>query len=120
MRLELLPNELFLNIFQYLATYHLLSAFRGLNARFDQLLYKHYQVYHLVDFRSMSNKDFDIFCKEYLPQMVDQIISISLTDSYYMANQINRFHAYGFTFGQFTRLQSLSFLHIYSEHVAKK
>lgn len=58
---ESLPNETLLDFFEYLDIIRLFRAFHGLKARFDTLLYKLYQAYHL-DFQCISKQDFDIIC----------------------------------------------------------
>jgi hypothetical protein len=59
--LESLANEFF-------DTIQLFRAFHGLNSRFDNLLFNHFQAYRL-DFRSLTKYNFNKLCDEYLPEI---------------------------------------------------
>jgi hypothetical protein len=45
--LESLGNELLLDLFEFFDTIQLFRAFHGLNSRFDNLLFNHFQAYRL-------------------------------------------------------------------------
>lgn len=106
MQLESLANELLLDFFEYFNAVQLLRAFYGLNSRFDKLLSVYFRAYHL-DFRSVSKRDFDLMCRQYLPSMVDRVISLDLSDDDETPNLPNLFLSYGFILGQFTHLRSI-------------
>jgi hypothetical protein len=63
MKLESLPNEIFLELFEY---------FYGLNSRFNFLLYKQFRFYCLV-FKSLSKRNFDMICQQHLPYIADRV-----------------------------------------------
>jgi hypothetical protein len=111
-QLEWLPNELLLDLFKFLNTVYLVRAFFGLNTRFNQLIYFHFQV-HQFNFQSISKEDFDIICQQYLSLFVDKIILLRLSNeetphlSEFILEQ-------GFTLDQFIHLQSLSLHYIKS------
>ena len=79
MQLESLPNELLLNLFELFDTNHLLRAFFGLNARFDNLVYAHIRT-HQVNFQFLSKDEFDIISHHHLPLFIDQIVSLRLSN----------------------------------------
>jgi hypothetical protein len=113
MNFEYLANELILDLFEYLDANHLLHAFYGLNTRFNQLLLTKFRSYRL-DFRSISKHDFETFCQQYLPSIVDRVISLHLSDSEETPNLPKIFLSHGFTINQFIHLQSLSLYYIQS------
>jgi hypothetical protein len=112
-QLELFANELLFDIFESLSTAHLIHAFSGLNSRFNQLLYAHFQT-HQIDLQSIGNYDFDVLCQEYLPILIDKIISLRLSNNMETPNLYELFLSRGFTFDRFIHLQSLSLHHINS------
>ena len=107
MNFELLPNEIFLDLFDYLNGVDLLYAFYGLNTRFNFLLYKQYRTYRF-QFGSISKRKFDMICHQHLPFIADRIIAFRLFDSDETLGEINLFLSYIPSFNQFTYLQSLS------------
>ncbi|CAF4848721.1 unnamed protein product [Rotaria sp. Silwood1] len=117
MSLELLPNELLLNLFQYFNITHLFRAFYGLNIHFNKLLFFHFQVRGYFNFESISKTHFDIICQQYLRTLIDHVISIRLSDNNGTPQQINHFLSYGFLFHQFTYLKFLSLGYIGSEQI---
>jgi hypothetical protein len=120
MNLESLANELLLDLFEYFSTFHLLRAFHDLNSRFDTLLCVQFRAYHL-DFRSMSKHDFQIICQQYLPSLIDRIISLRLRDGDDDSpQQTNLFFSHGLMLRQFTNIRSLSLCHICSEETMSK
>jgi hypothetical protein len=114
MSLESLANELLLDLFEYLPAVQLLRAFHGLNARFDNLILIHFRTYRL-DFRAASKEDFDIVCQVNLPLIVDQSISLCLSDDDENPHQIHLFRSHGWNLRRFQSLRSLLFDHIRSE-----
>src|SRR5690349_11619521 len=100
-------NETIIDLFEYLKPVHLLRAFHNLNTRLNNLLFYYIRT-HTFDFQSISDNDFDIVCQQHLLSMVDQITSIRLSDHDNIPYEIDRFLSHGFTFRQFTRLQSLT------------
>jgi hypothetical protein len=117
--MELLANELLLELFEYQPVADLFRAFQGLNSRFNSLLFVHFRRYHL-DFRSVSKRDFDIVCREYVPLILDRIISLHLSDGDETPDQIKCFISHGLILHQFTHLSSLSLFNLRSPVIANK
>ncbi|CAF1306797.1 unnamed protein product [Adineta ricciae] len=107
MKLESLPVELLLGFFDYFSTNDLFQKFLHLNAYFDSLVFDYVRLKGL-NFRSISQIDFDTICLKYLPNMANQIASLALSNSQSTPTQITRFFKYGFNLSQFTCLTSLS------------
>ncbi|CAF2718728.1 unnamed protein product [Rotaria sp. Silwood2] len=108
-----LANELLLYLFEFLDGIPLLRIFHGLNSRFNHLLFIHFRAYRF-DFRSISKYEFDIICRNYLPSITDQIISLTISDDDETPNLSEIFLSYNFTLDKFTHLQSLSLYSIQS------
>jgi hypothetical protein len=113
MKLESLPNEIFLDLFEYFYGVELLNAFYGLNSRFNFILYKHFRFYCL-DFQSLSKRNFDVICQQHLPFIADRVIQLQLYGYDDMSQQINLFLSYIPSFGQFTHLRSLMLSNLHS------
>ena len=110
MKFEWLPNEIILDIFEYVDGINLLRGFSELNSRLNKLLNIFFQSYHL-DFRSISKNTFNIICQKYLPLILNKTISIHLSDDDETPNLPEIFLSYHF---QFLHLQSLSLYSIRS------
>ncbi|CAF1228967.1 unnamed protein product [Adineta steineri] len=80
MKLESLSNELFFELFEYLNGVHLIRAFHDLNFRFNKLLFVHFRQFQF-DFRSISKRDFDFICQQYLPLIINRVPSLSISDN---------------------------------------
>jgi hypothetical protein len=119
MNFESLANELLLDIFEYLPSVHLLQAFYNLNLRFNNLLFIHFRSFRL-DFRSVSQSDLNLICREYLPAITDHIISLSLSNNDDTPQQIDLFLEHGLTMRQFDHLQSLSLYDLCSNELMNK
>lgn len=113
MTFESLANELILDIFEYFHTIDLFHTFSQLNLRFYTLLIQHHHGYHL-NFQSISKGNFDIICQQHLPFIIDQILSLNLSDDDETPILPKLFLSYGFTLDQFIRLKSLTLNHIHS------
>ncbi|CAF1684293.1 unnamed protein product [Rotaria sp. Silwood1] len=111
MNLELLPNEIFLDIFDYFDGTDLLRAFYGLNSHLNYLLYKQFRWYRFK-FRSVSKRNFDMICQQYFPFITDRVISLHLFNSDDTPEQLNLFSSYIPSFSQFTHLQLLELFNI--------
>ncbi|CAF4799796.1 unnamed protein product [Rotaria sp. Silwood1] len=109
-QLESLANELLLDLFEFFDTANLLQAFYGLNSRFNELLYSHFQV-HQLDLKSVSKETFDIISKKFLPLIINQIISLHLSSDE-TPGLPELFLSRGFTLNRFICLQSLSLYNI--------
>ena len=107
MSLEILSNELFLEIFEYLSTVHLFQSFSTLNLRLTNLLTLHFQT-HGFNLQSSSKYHFDRICGDYLPSILDRITSLRLSDDDDTPNQINHFFSLGVSFRSLIYLKSLS------------
>lgn len=111
MKLEFLPTEILFDIFDYLNGTDLLRAFYGLNSRFNHVLHKQYSFYRFR-FNSISKCDFDQICQQYLPNIVDQVIALDLTDYEDTPQQIDLFFSYIPSVRSFTHLRSLCVSHL--------
>ena len=110
-QLEFLSNELLLELFTFLDTTHLLQAFFGLNYRFNQLLYTHFQD-HQLSFQSISKDNFDIICHHYLPFIIDRVRSLHLSNKE-TSNLPGLLFSRCFTLDRFIHLHSLSLYNIH-------
>ncbi|CAF1215750.1 unnamed protein product [Rotaria sordida] len=113
MSLELLPNEILLDIFNYFNGVELLRIFYGLNTRLNFLLHDRF-LNCSFKFNSVSKHDFDIICQQYLPTMADYIITLDLTDNDDTPTEIELFLSYSPSFKQFIHLRSLSLFNLRS------
>ncbi len=113
MKLELLPNELFFDLFEYFQILHIFQIFFQLNLRFHTLVLQYCRKCHL-DFQSISKTDFDLICTTYLPSFADRIQSLHLSDNDQTPEQINLFLSYGFQLDHFLHLQTLTLSHLHS------
>ena len=113
MNFESLANELILDAFEYFDGLDVLRSFYGLNSRLNDLLYCHFKSYSF-DFRSISKGHFDLLCEEYLPLILDQVISFHFSDDHETPDLPRYFLSRGFLLNQFTHLKSLSLYAIHS------
>src|SRR5690348_6410081 len=113
MNLELLPNEILLDLFDYFNGMDLLCAFYGLNSRFNLLLYKQFRFYRF-QFNSVSKRSFDFICQQHLPFIADQVIALQLSDYRETPGQINLFCSYIPSLRQFTHLRWLALSNLHS------
>lgn len=119
MVLESLPNELMLSLFDYLSLVQLFQAFYGLNSRFNTLVLVHCRKCHL-DFRLMAKTNFDAICNNYLPSIVDGVISLGLSDDDNTPQQIGLFLSHNFHLKQFINLQTVSLSNIRCPYILDK
>ena len=119
MNLELLPNEILLDLFDYLNGVDLLCAFYGLNLRFNFLLYQQFREYYF-NFNLVSKRNFDTICQQHLPFLSDRVFSLSFSNDDDTPNQINIFFSYIPSFSQFTQLRLLSVEFIHSSEMLLK
>ncbi|CAF1434546.1 unnamed protein product [Rotaria sordida] len=119
MNFEFLPNEILLDIFEYLNGIDLLRTFYGHNSRFNLLLYNQFQSYRF-DLLSCSKHQFDIICKQHLPFISNRVTTLTLSDNEDTPGQINQLFSYIPSFRQFIHLRSLSILHIPSYYTLVK
>lgn len=111
MLFELLPNEIFLELFDYLDGTDLFQAFVGLNNRFNSLLYDHYRTFRF-DFHSISKRSFHTICYQHLPRIADRVIALSLTNLTELLEQMCLFFSCIPSIDVFTHLQSLSLINV--------
>ncbi len=119
MKLELLPNELFFDLFEYFQILHIFQIFFQLNLRFHTLVLQYCRKCHL-DFQSISKTDFDLICTTYLPSFADRIQSLHLSDNDQTPEQINLFLSYGFQLDHFLHLQTLTLSHLHSSSILER
>jgi hypothetical protein len=115
-----LANELMLDLFEYLPTAHILSAFGGLNLRFHALILVYFQVSRQFDCRLMSKHQLDSVCEQHLSPNISRILSLCLSDADDTPQLIDRFLSHGLNLDQFTGLRSLSLYHVHCEKIMKK
>jgi len=119
MNLELLPNELFLDLFGYFDGINLLRAFYNLNFRLNFLLYKQFRFY-FFKFQSVSKRNFDMICQQHLPFIADRVIALRLSNSNETPKQINLLFSYISLFNQLTQLRSLKLFNVHSYETLSK
>ncbi|CAF1051607.1 unnamed protein product [Adineta steineri] len=119
MNFELLPNEIFLDLFDYFNGMDLLHTFYNLNFRFNFLLYKQFRKYKF-DFNCISKRNFDLICQHHLSFIADRIITLCLCNSEDTPEQINVFLSYIPSFKQFIGLRALSIGYIHSYEILLK
>ena len=107
MTLELLANEIFFDIFEYLDIVRRFHAFDGLNGRLNGLLLADHRR-TCIDFRGLSKNDFHRFCEEYLSLFINRIVALHLPDGDETPNLAKVFLSYPFPSNYFDHLQSLS------------
>ncbi|CAF4279829.1 unnamed protein product, partial [Rotaria sp. Silwood2] len=77
--LEILPNEIFINIFQHFDTRELFRAFYNLNFRFNRLLQSlNYLSLTIFKFHSNEINDYDIFVSYVYTLVIDYAVDIDL------------------------------------------
>ena len=99
--LNLLPVELFHNIFTYLLAHEILFSFSNISNYIDAILLS-YDLYQL-DFRITKTADFDVVRHRIQP---NQIVSLILSDDNHSSGLSERFLSH-FAIEQFVRLRSL-------------
>jgi len=77
MKFESMPDEIFLDIFDYIAGYDLIYSFYNLNQRFNSIL--HGIRFHL-DLSRVQQRTFLYICHSILPEFCQQIYSIKLSN----------------------------------------
>ncbi|CAF0829008.1 unnamed protein product [Adineta steineri] len=108
MKLEMLPNELLLDLFEYFDCIYLLRSFFGYNNRFNQLIYIYLQT-HQLNLEFISKDNFDLISQKYLSSLTHHIISLRLSNEQ-TPNLSNLLFSSNFTIDNFFYLQSL-YLH---------
>jgi len=111
--LDLFPNELLYELFEYLTTYNILYAFKGLNKRIDKVLGR-YAKYDL-NFKSWPKSKFDFICQSIRPE---QVRSLILSDGNDTCRQIHLFLGL-FYIRQFINLKSLTLIEITEQDLNK-
>ncbi|CAF3695447.1 unnamed protein product [Rotaria sp. Silwood1] len=119
MNLESFSNELLLDLFEYFSAVDLLRTFYNLNFRFNNLIMIHFQHFDL-NFRSVSQYDFNLICCQYLPIIVNDINSLSLSNDDDTPQQIDLFLEHGLIISQFINLKSLSLCDLCSNEIMNK
>jgi hypothetical protein len=116
-KLESLANELLFNIFDYISMGQIFSSFQSLNSRFNQLIDANLRTTRHLDFRFMSLSDSNIFFQSQLSKVMNEIISITISNENGTPLQIEFFRCNDFRFRQFINLRSLSLYHIHSQKI---
>ncbi|CAF4052393.1 unnamed protein product [Adineta steineri] len=103
-----LPNAIILNLFEYFSLTELFQYFSDLNSRLNKLLYYEFQKFHL-DLRSLSKREVNEIYQNYIPSIINQNISIHLSNDYATPHQIQSFISHDdYKLRQFLHLQSIS------------
>ena len=119
MALESLPNEIFLDLFDFLSGIELLRTFYGLNARLDSLLHDKFPTCSF-QFDFLSKRDFDRICQHHLPRIDGYMRNICLSEHDDTPRQCDLFLAYVPSFYRFSHLQSLTLSHVRSYQTLSK
>ncbi|CAF1077237.1 unnamed protein product [Adineta steineri] len=116
MTLELLPNEILLECFQYLNTLDIFHSFDGLNNRFYKLIRN---ISLQLDLQYISNTKFAHFCTKTLsdPKVKQQIYSLKLSNKI-IHNQVHFFFSLH-SFNEFSQLRSLTLIKMKQNDEAK-
>jgi hypothetical protein len=109
MKFELLPNEIFIECFQYLNASDIFHSFDGLNYRFYSLI-RHIPLH--LNFHQLKKFQFKKFCQIVLsnPKIKQNILSLQISDED-TYEQIPSFLSL-FSLNEFIHLRSLSFIKI--------
>ncbi|CAF4578681.1 unnamed protein product, partial [Didymodactylos carnosus] len=99
--LEQLPNEIVLDILQYLESLDLFESFNDLNWRFNQLLSVLMLSVRIND--TLSKHLFDDYCINVIPKCLTQIVSLKISDRY---GRLTQFHKL-FQLDMFMNIRSL-------------
>ncbi|CAF0991364.1 unnamed protein product [Adineta ricciae] len=113
-QLEVLANELFCDIFQYLSIGDLLKAFYELNSRFKALVLSHSCLYHL-DFDSISKSDSITVFQRHIPLVKSRIVSVRVSDRNYAMKQTKLLVLHGLNLRNFDQLRSFTLCHVRCE-----
>ncbi|CAF0784162.1 unnamed protein product [Rotaria sp. Silwood1] len=77
MNLESMPDEIFLEIFDYISSYDLIYSFYNLNQRFNSIIHG---IHLYLDLSYVQQKKFLFTCHYILPNFCQQIYSIKLSN----------------------------------------
>ncbi|CAF0884466.1 unnamed protein product [Rotaria sordida] len=107
MKFDLLPNEIFIECFEYLSAFDIFYSFDRLNYRFHTLTRN--ILLHL-NLNYMNKSLFDKFCHKMLlnSEIKNQIISLKLSNKN-TSGQLNVFLSF-FSFNEFCQLRSLTLI----------
>lgn len=105
--MEYLSNEIFYEIFEYLDACDIFNGFSNLNNRF-QILLNHPSLRLKMNIQFKTISQFQDHCLKYILPNQHRIISLHLTDLYY----INPFLQLCYLNSSFNRLESLVFVNI--------
>lgn len=100
MYFELLPNKTILDLFEYFPFIDLFRAFFNLNSRFNQLLLLRFRKFHL-DLPDLSKTTFHHISQNYIPLIIDRIVSLHLSNDDNTPQQIELFLSQQFQLRQF-------------------
>jgi hypothetical protein len=106
MTLESLPNEVWLETFEYLNLGDIFQAFYDLNSRFHRLL-NEYSFYDL-NFHHISKRIMNIIFRQYPQSIVGRIRSLYFSNRDRVLNLPECLLSRGFTLDRFISLQSIS------------
>ncbi|CAF1260329.1 unnamed protein product [Rotaria sp. Silwood1] len=116
MKFELLPNEIFIEISEFLSIFDIFYSFNQLNNHFNQLIRT---IPLHVNFTNIQKSIFDRFCKFLLsnPDVKNQIYSLILTNKD-TSDQIKTFLSL-FSLNEFLHLHSLTLIQV-EENILQK
>ncbi|CAF1615506.1 unnamed protein product [Rotaria magnacalcarata] len=113
MNLELLANETILELFEYLSIDDLFHGFYNLNSRFNNLLTRQFKKFRL-DLQLLSKTKCTDICENIVPLVIDQIISLRLSNDDNTPGEMKLFLSQSYQLRQFTHLQSIALKNILS------
>ncbi|CAF2625426.1 unnamed protein product [Rotaria sp. Silwood2] len=114
---ESISNEFLLELFELFNSIDLFRAFHDLNGRFNSLLFIIYFQNYPIDFHSIIEADFDIFCQTYFSSIVNRTIYLRLSDDDDTPYQCTQFLPADLTLDSKTKLTCLSEMHFPSDSV---
>ena len=116
-QLEILPNEIIINIFEYLNAPDLFNGFDGLNYRFQRLITN---IPLNLNCQHITKTIFDQFCQTMLTnsEIKYQIISLTLSNEENTCLEINAFLSL-FSLNEFPNLRSLTLIRIKEDEMER-
>lgn len=105
MKLEDLPNELLINIFEYLNGTDHLKCLYDLNYRINQIIFYNFPKSYF-DFECLSKESFVKICN-YIPSIIDKIVSLNLCGNDETSKLPELFLSNNLNINQFIKLEYL-------------
>ncbi|CAF1494892.1 unnamed protein product [Adineta steineri] len=116
MKFESIPNEIFIEIFEFLSIFDIFYSFNQLNDHFNELIRT---IPLHLNFKYIQKSTFDRFCKFLLtnPDVKNQVYSLKLSNKD-TCGQINEFLSF-FSLDEFIHLHSLTLIQVKENSLQK-